>query len=225
MDIQCDQCGGNFKIADEKVPKGKTVSLSCPTCKNRIAITAPDPNAPPPKTGDTGVQAFGFTEMAEKNTSYDASDKPFDFIEEEGETALICETDPQVKAPIKKVLEFMEYHISDASDTRDALKKMRYHLFDMIVINESFGARNPDANNLPIYLEHLKMKVRREIFVVILSKRFKTMDHMAEFRKSVNMIVNINDAKHFEKILNRGLSEYHQFYHIYKEMVRNISTI
>ncbi|ABW68854.1 zinc-ribbon domain-containing protein [Desulfosudis oleivorans] len=224
MEIQCDQCGGKFKIADEKVPVGKTVSLSCPTCKNRLSITAPDPNAPPPEE-KASAGAFGFTEMTDDSSSYDASDKPFDFIEEEGETALICETDTQIKEPIKKVLSFMEYHISDATDIRDALKKMRYHLFDIIVINETFGARNPDANNLLIYLERLKMKVRREIFVVMLSKRFKTMDHMTEFKKSVNMIVNVNDAKHFEKILNRGLSEYHQFYHIYKEMVRNISTI
>ncbi|OQX60353.1 MAG: hypothetical protein B5M56_11140 [Desulfococcus sp. 4484_241] len=119
----------------------------------------------------------------------------------------------------------MEYHISEASDVRDALKKMRYHLYDMIVVNETFGSRSPDANSLLIYLERLKMKIRREIFVVMLTKRFKTMDHMEAFKKSVNIIVNVNDINHFEKILTRGLSEYNQFYHIYKELVRNISTI
>jgi predicted Zn finger-like uncharacterized protein len=224
MDIQCDKCGGKFKIADEKVPAGKTMSLSCPTCKNRLSVTAPDPNAPPVDKAP-GAGAFGFAEMAEESSTYDASDKPFDFIEEEGETALICATEPQIKEPIKKVLEYLEYHISDATDTRDALKKMRYHQFDTIVIDETFGSRNPDANSLLIYMERLKMKVRRDIFVVLLTKRFKTMDHMAEFKRSVNMIVNLNDVNHFEKILTRGLSEYHQFYHIYKELVRNIISI
>lgn len=224
MEIQCDKCGGKFKIADEKVPAGKTVSLSCPTCKNRLSVTAPDPNAAPPKA-KAAADAFGFTEVAEEGGTYDAAEKPFDFIEEEGETALICETEPLVKAPVKKVLEFLEYHISDATDTRDALKKMRYHQFNMIVINETFGSRNPDANSLLISLERMKMKVRRDIFVVLLTSRLKTMDHMAEFKRSVNMIVNINDINHFEKILTRGLSEYNQFYHIYKEMVRNITSI
>jgi len=63
MDIQCDKCGGRFKIADEKVPAGKTVSLNCPTCKNRLSVTAPDPNKPPEPKPAAG--AFGFAEAAE----------------------------------------------------------------------------------------------------------------------------------------------------------------
>ena len=226
MDIKCNKCGAGFKVPDSKLPKGKSVSVRCPSCKGKISISLPaGKNAQ--KGPSQAAAAFGFTEDSDSDDrgTYDASEKPFDFIEEEGETALICESEPLIKEPIKKVLTFMEYHISEASDVRDALKKMRYHLYDMIVVNETFGSRSPDANSLLIYLERLKMKIRREIFVVMLTKRFKTMDHMEAFKKSVNIIVNVNDINHFEKILTRGLSEYNQFYHIYKELVRNISTI
>jgi predicted Zn finger-like uncharacterized protein len=223
MDISCDQCGGSFKIPDEKLPAGKSAVVKCPKCKNKISVTGPEPEKPSaPSSGGGG--AFGFDERPDEST-YDASEKPFDFIEEEGETALICEADGTVKNKIKKVLDFMEYHISETADTRDALKKMRYHDYDLIVVNESFSSRSPDSNGVLIYLERLKMKTRRKIFVVLLTKRFKTMDAMTSFERSVELIVNVNDVDHFEKILKRALTDHDQFYRIYIEEQKALGMI
>jgi len=119
----------------------------------------------------------------------------------------------------------MEYHISETTDTRDALKKMRYHDYDLIVINESFSSRSPDSNGVLIYLERLKMKTRRKIYVVLLTKRFKTMDAMTSFEKSVELIINLNDIDHFEKILKRGLADHEQFYRIYREEQKSLGII
>ncbi|MDY6823961.1 MAG: zinc-ribbon domain-containing protein [Thermodesulfobacteriota bacterium] len=227
MDISCEKCGTSFKVADEKLPPGKTVSMRCPKCKGKISIAVPggQNGAGAKKNAGAGEGAFGFEEMLPDESNYDASEKPFDFIEEEGKTALICEPSHETREEIKKVLDFMEYHISDADDTRDALKKLRYHTYDLIIINEMFGSRSPDANGLLIYLERLKMKIRREIYIVLLTSRFTTMDNMTAFRKSVNLVVNINDINFFEKILNRGLNDYEQFYHIFKDSLRHMDTI
>lgn len=227
MDISCDQCGGSFKIPDEKLPPGKSVVVKCPKCKNKISVNGvaaakPDDQPPAPSPGVGG--AFGFDERPDESM-YNASEKPFDFIEEEGETALICEADGPVKNKIKEVLDFMEYHISETTDTRDALKKMRYHDYDLIVINESFSSRSPDSNGVLIYLERLKMKTRRKIYVVLLTKRFKTMDAMTSFEKSVELIINLNDIDHFEKILKRGLADHEQFYRIYREEQKSLGII
>lgn len=229
MDISCDQCGGSFKIPDEKLPAGKSAVVKCPKCKNKISVTGaaaakPTGGSSAPASANSGAGAFGFDERPDESM-YNASDKPFDFIEEEGETALICEAEGAIKNKIKQVLDFMEYHISETTDTRDALKKMRYHDYDLIVINESFSSRSPDSNGVLIYLERLKMKTRRKIFVVLLTKRFKTMDAMTSFEKSVELIINLNDIDHFEKILKRALTDHDQFYRIYKEEQRTLGII
>ncbi len=220
MEIRCTNCENTFKVADEKLPVGKTVAVRCPKCKTRNSVSrqAAATNTEEPK--ESVSASFGFEEMPDES-KYDASEKPFDFIEEEGETALICESDPVIKKQIKEVLHLLEYHISEATDTRDALKKIRYHPYDIIVVNESFSSRSPDSNGVLIYLERLPMKERREIFVVLLTKRFKTMDQMAAFKKSANQVINLNDIGYFERILSRGLSDYNQFYRIFKEGLHN----
>jgi len=224
MNISCDQCGSAFKIPDDKLPPGKTAVVKCPKCQKKISVTAPAPASPPANESADGGAAFGFDERPDES-QYNASEKPFDFIEEEGETALICEVDAAIKGNIKQVLDFMEYHISEVDDTRDALKKMRYHDYDLIVINETFSSRSPDSNGVLIYLERLKMKTRRKMFVVLLTKRFKTMDAMTAFEKSVELIVNLNDMMHFEKILKRGLADHEQFYRIYREEQRTVGIV
>ena len=75
MDIVCQNCMSKFKLPDEKIPADKVTALPCPKCKSKISIGPRNQTA-------TSVQA-------DINSSdYDASEKPFDFIEEEGSTAL-----------------------------------------------------------------------------------------------------------------------------------------
>ena len=145
------------------------------------------------------------------------SDKPFDFVEEEGKTALLCESDPMIIKAITPVLDVLEYHITEVKNSREALKTMRYHSYDLIVVNEYFDAKNPDANGVLIYLERLHMSVRRNIFVTLITRRFRTMDNMAAFQKSVNMIVNVDNITDFDKILRRGMADFGIFYQAYKD--------
>lgn len=148
---------------------------------------------------------------------YDASDKPFDFVEEEGKTALVCETDPKLKEPIVDNLNLMEYHITEVENSRSALKKMRYHVYDVVVVNESFDTASPDSNVVLIYLERLSMTVRRNIFVAMLSKRFRTMDNMVALQKSVDIVINNKNINDVGKILSRGVTDKDFFYRAFKD--------
>ena len=171
------------------------------------------------KAGTSGGTASGKDTLDDMIGSdlYDASDKPFDFIEEEGKTALVCETDPKVKGPIIENLHLMEYHITEVENSRSALKKMRYHIYDVVVVNESFDTSSPDANVVLIYLERLSMSVRRHMFVAMLSNRFRTMDNMIALQKSVDIILNIKNIKDVGKILSRGVTDKDFFYRAFKD--------
>ncbi|MFC1815176.1 zinc-ribbon domain-containing protein [Thermodesulfobacteriota bacterium] len=223
MDITCDKCQSKFKIPDEKIPAGKVASLACPKCKEKITV-GPTPLKKPaePKQKAEAVDT-GFEEVS--SDVYDASEKPFDFVEEEGKTALICESDPGIKDAITKVLTALEYHITDAESGRDALKKMRYHNYDLILVNEEFDTADPDSNGVLIYLERMNMALRRDMFVVLISNRFRTLDNMMAFNKSVNIIVNVSDIKNFDKILNRSITEHDFFYRVYRDMLRKTGRI
>jgi predicted Zn finger-like uncharacterized protein len=210
MQITCDQCQSKFNLADEKIPDGKVSSLRCPKCKNSITIDT------------TNSESQADPDLYE---DYDAADKPFDFVEEEEKTALLCEPDAIIREKIVSVLDMIEYHITVCDSTREALKKMRYHNYDLVVLNEDFDTPDPDTNGILIYLERLNMAARRNIFVMLLSTRFRTMDHMMSFNKSVNVIMNPQNISDFERILKRGLSEHALNYRVFRETLKKIGRI
>lgn len=208
MEIICTKCKSKFRLPDEKIPTNKKVNLPCPKCKNKISVG--------PRLDTDFIAENGFS-----MDNYDSSEKPFDFIEEEGNTALICESDSSVTKKMVKTLNLMEYHITVAENARDALKKMRYHQYDLILINESFNADGPDSNMVMLYLERLSMDIRRNIFVAMLSSHYRTQDQMTAYRYSVNIIINLNNIDDLDKILQRGLTDHELFFRQYIESLKN----
>jgi predicted Zn finger-like uncharacterized protein len=215
MDIICNNCSSKFRIPDEKIPANRVSNISCPKCKARISLN-------PEKKTSGSVAGF---EESDDNGSYDASDKPFDFIEEEGLTALLCEQNPAARQTVVNALKLMEYQITEAESARDALKRMRYHVYDLIIINESFDTKNPDSNGVLIYLERLAMAIRRNIFVAMISSRYRTMDNMMAFHASVNLIINIKNIEDIGKILSRGITDSELFFRIYKDTLKETGRV
>ena len=210
MDIICSNCSSKFRIPDEKIPAGRSASLPCPKCKTRISLDSSK------TAGASGAGSAG---------AYDAADKPFDFLEEEGLTALVCEQNPIARKTIENALGLMDYQITIAENARDALKRMRYHVYDLIVVDENFDTKNPDANGVLIYLERLQMSTRRNIFVAMVSNRYRTMDNMMAFHASVNLVINIKNIEDIGKILGRGITDTELFYRIYKETLKETGRI
>jgi CheY-like chemotaxis protein len=213
MDVACSACRSKFKIPDEKIPKGQTIEFPCPKCREKISIdtrgTHPvDP--PAAKPPDRLVEEVS-------SGTYDASEKPFDYLEADAKTALLCGPDSGAGLKIKTVLEKIGYHTTDPPSAREALKQMRFHLFDLVVIDERFDTSLPDDNHILRYLEKLSMSVRRQIFVVLLTERFRTSDNMAALNKSVNLVINMNNIEEIETILRRGIAESRAFYRVFRE--------
>jgi hypothetical protein len=212
-------------VPDEKIPAGKRATVACPKCKGKISLGSPK--------GSSGGGSFDSTDP---NNGYDADEKPFDFIEEEGLTALVCESNPLVRKTIIKALEVLDYQITEAESTRDALKRMRYHNYDLFVINENFDTDNydlfvinenfdtdnPESNGILLYLERLSMLVRRNMFIALVSDRFRTMDNMMALNKSANLIINSKNIDDIGKILSRGITDNEFFYRIFKGTLKEV---
>ena len=215
MNIICSNCQSKFKIPDEKIPPGKRTTVPCPKCKGKISLGN--------KSGSASSRVSYVD--TNSNAAYDAGDKPFDFIEEEGLTALVCESNPLVQDTISRALELMEYQITKAESARDALKRMRYHNYDLFVVNESFDTDNPESNGVLLYLERLTMAVRRNMFIALVSDRFRTMDNMMALNKSVNLIINIKNIEDIGKILSRGITDNEFFYRVFKGTLKEVGRI
>lgn len=210
MEVVCPQCKSKFRIATEKLTaiQKESGSLRCPKCRGTIPLgNSPSESAAQeaPEAGGAGADP------------YDASDRPFDYLEEGIETALVCEHDLEVKNAVCRHLEGLGYHVVEAASVRNALKYMRYHVYDLVAVNEAFEATGAASNHVLQYLNQLPMSIRRNIFVVLLGRQFRTMDNMLAFNRSVNLTLNVKDVDDLSKILKTALREHAGFYHVFKE--------
>lgn len=220
MNVTCPHCQHALNIPDEKVPD-KAFAVGCPKCKKKITVDPaatktpkpkpsekPDP-PPAPKPVESG--------QAGENDGDGTPKNPFQYLEEGVQTAIICEPNPDIRAGLITVVDALKYQHIEPSNPRDALRQMRFHDFDLIVLNELFGTRDPEMNHVLKYLRQLNTVVRRNMFIVLLTERYETNDNMMAFNKSVNLILNTKDIDHFDKVLKRGITDNDAFYKIFKE--------
>ncbi|MCX7634357.1 MAG: hypothetical protein N2Z74_01265 [Syntrophales bacterium] len=163
------------------------------------------------------------TEVAD--SAYNAADMPFDFVAEGTLTALVCETDQSLRERLTAALKGEGYQVTEATGTRDALKKVRFHIFDLVVVNELFDTTNPDANDLLTYFSALPMATRRKMFIVLVTERFRTMDNMAAFNKSVNLILNTKNINDAAAIIKKGVADYTAFYRVFMDTLRKMGKV
>jgi CheY-like chemotaxis protein len=153
---------------------------------------------------------------------YDFADRPLDYMGEVGATALLCEPDPIIRKKICVSLEEIGYRITVPATAKEALNIMRLHLFDVVVVNELFDAEDRKANEVLSYLESVAMSSRRRLFVVLISAKYRTMDEMAAFNLSVNMVINIQSLDKTAMIIKRGVADNRAFYHVFQETLQKM---
>ena len=212
MEILCKNCNAKFKIADDKLPTGRTVSLKCPKCASKIEVGTPA------STPDATVGEW-------TSDIKDVSKRSLDFVEEGVEMALICEQDPGVREKICSALERMDYHVIEAASARDAMKHMRFRVFDLVVLDESFEGGNRESNHVLQYLAHLPMNPRRNMFVVLLGNDFNTSDNMMALSNSVNLVVNPKNADELDKVLKRSQKEHEELYRVLTGTLRKMGRV
>jgi CheY-like chemotaxis protein len=165
---------------------------------------------------------------AVESDHYDASDRPFDFVGIGDETALVCESDPAAREKIRSSLAGMGYQITEPLTAKDAIRNMRFHVYDLIVMNDAFNTEEDGKSGAAAilhYLANLEMSVRRKIFIVLISEKHRTMDNMAAFNKSVNLVLNPKNMDDFGTIIKRGLEDNTAFYHVFKDTQKQMGRL
>ena len=217
MEIVCQNCQSRFKVAREKLPQGRTVSIQCPRCKGKIEIET-DTDL----EGEAATRPINAESIVSEVDSgaYDPAESPFDYVQAGMRTALLCEHDRQIKQKFRGVLKGMNYQVVEADSIRHALKYMRFHVYDLVVLNEAFEAAGAESNHVVQYLARLPMHIRRNMFVVLLGNDFRTMDNMTALNKSVNLVVNSQSVDDMNNILKNALAQHEEFYHVFKEFLK-----
>ena len=213
MDVSCKSCGAKLTISDKKLPPNQAVTVSCPRCKGKIRIKAGQP-------GEDLAPGKGDLEEAGPQDEEDST--PLDLFEEGTRLALVLDGNEENVAEINAALEELAYKPVLPSSTTEAMGKLRFHHFDLIFLSEGFDGHDVEGSPIIHYLNHLSMSERRKVFLVLLSNKFKTMDHMMAFAKSANLVVSPDDLSNLSLILRKAISDNEKFYKVFVDTLKEI---
>jgi predicted Zn finger-like uncharacterized protein len=214
MDVTCTSCNATLKIPDEKLPPNQMVNVTCPKCKAKIKID----------TGELYKEQASGKKQAPKKADPGAGDdgSPIELFEEGTRLAMVLVGDAEHVVDVNAALEELSYKIVAPASTQDAMSKIRLHHFDLIILSDGFDGQGLDSNPLTNYLNHVSMSVRRKIFLVLLSEKFKSMDNMMAFSKSCNLVVNPVDISNIESILKKAISDHEKFYKVFMDTLKEV---
>jgi predicted Zn finger-like uncharacterized protein len=222
MEVTCEQCKSRFNIPDDKVPKDKVLKLNCPKCRGKITLGSEVPEQPPKGEATIEVPLTMMNPAAgrkppEESYGYEdfTSDQALDFFEEGIKLALIMPNAPINEDRLRAGIEIIGYKCIFTPNTRDAIGKLRFHHFDLIILADGFDSQPLDHSVIVNYLNRLPMSVRRKVFVALISDNFKTMDNMMAFAMSANVVINSKDIEKLHLILKKAVSENERFYKVF----------
>jgi len=235
MEIVCGSCSAKLNIPDEKLPRGQRVSVKCPRCKNKLVIDTPTAEVPSPSNhiseqSENPVENAALPSVQGGYDSFPYEDMPgFDDMEAdsaldsygEGEKlALVMVPDNARLEKIKEALGELNYNTIRAENTLEAVSKMRFQNFDLVILSDHFDNTLLQQSHILQYLNHLSMSIRRKMFVLLMGDTFRTMDHMSAFAMSANLVANWKDLVRLSSILGRALLDNEKFYKVFMDVLR-----
>jgi hypothetical protein len=220
MDVICEQCQTKLGIPDEKVPKDHPVRITCPKCETKMTL---NPNRPTTRESANSESEERTPPAKQPKGGYDYADYSDDdtlhFFEEGTKLSLVLMSNGESSEKIKGAVELMGYKFIPAPSTRDAIGKLRFHHFDLIVLSDGFDGQPIDHSPILNYLNNLSMSIRRKIFLALLSDAYKTMDNMMALAMSANIVVSTKDLDKLHPILKKAISENERFYKIFTDIL------
>ena len=235
MKVKCPGCDRTINVPDSKVPDIGVLEFKCPNCKSPVTATKGGPGNPFENLPDLGPVPDATPTPRPLDETHDIPVPPpmaggqfereaFGVMDSELEVlgegkyrALLADSDNRDR--ITPVLKKMQFVITSVNSHEEAMEKLMFNTYDLLIINEQFDGCDPANNPTHKRIEPMMMDTRRRTFVVMTGTSFKTLDNMTAFSRSVNLVMNEDDFVNFELILKKAMKDNENFYHVYNRIL------
>ncbi len=158
---------------------------------------------------------FMSSEQEQETTFFDLGDN----------TALVCVDHQQYQKVVVAQLIDMTYKVHLGLFEEDVVLKLKTYNYDVVVVYENFKGSTLQTNPILAELAQRPDAQRRQHFVVLISHRFATNDAMSAFVYSVDQVINIADLANLKPVLRRGVTQHHELYNGFNEMLKSVQSL
>jgi spore germination protein YaaH len=148
----------------------------------------------------------------------------FDFVGSEDKPALIAFSTPEWLDATKTALNELGYKVHTAATHSDFLIRFSQARYQVVIVEELFGANTPDENLTLKALQNMPVSQRRHATVLLIGNSFQTFTPMEAFKNSVHAVINSSELFLLKQLVEKAVAENDVFLHSFREIQNRVFT-
>ena len=148
----------------------------------------------------------------------------FDFVGADDKPALIAFSTPEWLEEAKTALQELGYKVHTAATHSDFLMRFSQAHYQVVLVEELFGANTPDENVTLKALQNMPMNQRRHATVLLIGNSFQTFTPMEAFKNSVHAVINSSELFLLKQLVEKAVAENDLFLHSFREIQNRVFT-
>jgi hypothetical protein len=146
----------------------------------------------------------------------------FDFVGTEDKPALIAFSTPEWLDEAKAALQELGYKVHTAATHSDFLMRFSQVHYEVVLVEELFGANTPEENLTLQALRIMPMNQRRHATVLLIGNSFQTFTPMEAFKNSVHAVINSSELFLLKQLVEKAAADNALFLQSYREVQTRI---
>jgi len=142
----------------------------------------------------------------------------FDFIGTTDKPALIAFSTPEWLEIAKGSLVELGYKVHTAATHSDFLVRFAQVRYQVVILEELFGANSLDENLTLKALQQMPVSHRRHATTILLGDSFQTFVPMEAFKHSVHAVVNSSEMFLLKQLIEKAVADNDLFLHSFREI-------
>lgn len=148
----------------------------------------------------------------------------FDFVGSGDKPALIAFSTPEWMETTKAALQELGYKVHTAATHSDFLIRFSQARYQVVIVEELFGANVPEENLTLKALQEMTMNQRRHATILLIGDSFQTFTPMEAFKHSVHAVVNSSELFLLKQLVEKAVADNNLFLHNFREVQTRIFT-
>jgi spore germination protein YaaH len=148
----------------------------------------------------------------------------FDFVGSADKPALIAFSTPEWMDAAKVALNELGYKVHTAATHSDFLIRFSQARYQVVILEELFGANTPDENLTLKALRDMPVNQRRHAVVLLVGNSFQTFTPIEAFTNSVHAVINSSELFLLKQLVEKAVADNDTFLHSFREIQNRVFT-